>query len=125
MSRDGAVDDYKQAQVEQEQLRQERSTSGWIYIGVDVRQHSIAKIGYTGGSLGTRASGTQNPFYDLRYAFKIKEGVSDKTVRQIDSAVKRFLDRHYRRIEGVHNSVSARSQVDVGIQSPGEVYRQL
>lgn len=83
--------DYKMDFLERERLRQENSIRGWIYIGVDIRFNNMAKIGLTEGRLGTRASGSQNPFYALLCAFKIKEGVSRQKISEIESSVIFFL----------------------------------
>lgn len=88
--------DYKMDWVENERLRQDNSTINWIYIGVDTGREGIAKIGLTTGSLGTRSNGTQNPFYALLCAFKIKEGVNDDRVAIIEDSVKKILSASYR-----------------------------
>lgn len=84
--------------MEQERLRQENSTAGWIYIGIDVRHNNIAKIGLTTKLLGTRASCSQNPFYTLLCAFKIKDGVNSDKIHQIEGEVIDLLSRYYQRI---------------------------
>lgn len=91
-------EDYKSAWCERERLKQENSINNWIYIGVDTRHNNMAKIGLTTGSLGTRASGSQNPFYALLCAFKIKEGVTPEKVTEIENAVIDFLSTYYVRI---------------------------
>ncbi|MEX0166828.1 GIY-YIG nuclease family protein [Pseudomonas brassicacearum] len=91
-------DDYKQSYLEEERGRQESSTIGWIYIGVDTRQNDIAKIGLTTKLLGTRASCSQNPFYALLCAFKIKDGVSPDQIHKIEGAVIALLTKNYQRI---------------------------
>ncbi len=91
-------DDYKMAWCERERLRQGNSINGWIYIGLDTRFNNMAKIGLTTGKLGTRASGSQNPFYVLLCAFKIKEGVAPEKVAEIEGAVINLLSQHYERI---------------------------
>lgn len=91
-------DDYKMAWCERERLRQENSINGWIYVGLDTRYNNMAKIGLTIGQLGTRASGSQNPFYVLLCAFKIKEGVAPEEVAKIEGAVIDLLSQHYERI---------------------------
>ena len=90
--------DYKMDFLERERLRQENSIRGWIYIGVDIRFNNMAKIGLTEGRLGTRASGSQNPFYALLCAFKIKEGVSRQKISEIESSVIFFFSLLYTRI---------------------------
>lgn len=91
-------DDYKLDSLEQERLRQERSTIGWIYIGIDVARQNISKIGLTTDRLGTRASGSQNPYFALFCAFKIREGVSESKVHEIEDSVIKFLSQYYQRI---------------------------
>lgn len=91
-------DDYKTASCERERLWQENSINGWIYVGLDTRYNNMAKIGLTTGQLGTRASGSQNPFYSLLCAFKIREGVSPEKVSGIESGVIAFLCQYYERI---------------------------
>lgn len=88
-------DDYKSAEVERERLRQENSTDCWIYIGLDIRHNDEAKIGLTNGSLGTRASSSQNPYYTLLCAFKVKEGTDPTKLAEIESAVKAMLGSRY------------------------------
>lgn len=90
--------DYKTAWCERERLRQENSTNGWIYVGLDTRYNNMAKIGLTTGQLGTRASGSQNPFYVLLCAFKIKEGIRPEKVEKIERAVIDVLSQSYQRI---------------------------
>ena len=90
--------DYKSEWVESKRLRQENSIDGWIYIGVDTRFDNMAKVGLTTGRLGTRASGSQNPSYALLCAFKIKEGVASKNIKEIENAVIDFLSESYKRI---------------------------
>lgn len=87
--------DHKTEWLENEKLRQEGSITNWIYIGVDTERVGMAKIGLTTGSLGTRSSGSQNPFYALLYAFKIKEGVAPSRVAVIECSVKSFLSESY------------------------------
>ena len=87
--------DYKTESLEQERLRQENSTENWIYIGTDIHRPKIAKIGLTTSLLGTRASGSQNPFYTLFCAFKIKDEVDAKKVSLIEGSVKDFLSGLY------------------------------
>ena len=94
-------DDHKVGWCERERLKQENSISGWIYIGVDIRYNTMTKIGLTTGSLGTRASGSQNPFYALLCAFKIKEGITSAKVTEIEGAVIAFLSELYERIPHV------------------------
>lgn len=100
--------DYKSEWVESERLRQQNSTENWIYIGVDTQRTNMAKIGLTTGSLGTRASGSQNPFYTLFCAFKIKEGVDSKKVADIEDSVKNFLGQSYECIP--HETSGRRSE---------------
>ena len=94
-------DDYKMAWCEQERLRQQNSINGWIYVGLDTRHNNMAKIGLTTGQLGTRASGSQNPFYALLCAFKIKEGVTAVKVSEIEVNIINHLSRYYARINHV------------------------
>ncbi len=100
--------DHKSEWVESERLRQDNSTENWIYIGVDTQRNDMAKIGLTTGSLGTRASGSQNPFYTLLCAFKIKEGVDPKKVADIENSVKDFLSQSYQCIP--HETSGRRSE---------------
>lgn len=93
--------DYKMEWVENENKRQEQSVVNWIYIGVDTRFYNMAKIGLTTGELGTRSSGSQNPFYSLYCAFKIKEGVTPNIVKGIENAVIDLLSQNYQRISHV------------------------
>jgi hypothetical protein len=100
--------DHKSEWIENERLRQDNSTENWIYIGVDTQRNEMAKIGLTTGSLGTRASGTQNPFYTLLCAFKIKAGVDSKKVANIENSVKDFLSQSYQCIP--HENSGRRSE---------------
>ena len=100
--------DYKMGYVEQERLRQQHSDHGWIYIGVDVRFNDMAKIGLTTGKPGTRASSSQNPFYTLLCAFKVKEGVSGKVFEQMEDDIKLMLSDQYRGIP--HQTTGRRSE---------------
>lgn len=98
-------DDYKMASCERERLREENSISGWIYVGLDIRYTNMAKIGLTAGQLGTRASGSQNPFYALLCAFKIRERVAPEKIAEIERSVIDLLSQHYERI---HHQTSGR-----------------
>lgn len=96
-------DDYKEAWVEQERSKQNDSTAGWIYIGIDTRHDDIVKIGLTAGLLGTRASGSQNPFYALLCAFKVKDGVDSNIIHSIEDAALNLMNRFYQRIHHVNS----------------------
>jgi hypothetical protein len=98
-----AYDDYKQAWVARESLRQENSVVGWIYVGMWTEQNDRAKVGLTTGTLGTRASSSQNPFYTLLCAFKVKDGVSSSKIHEIEQSVIRKLAQHYQRINHVES----------------------
>lgn len=87
--------DYKSEWVAQESQRQANSVTSWIYVGVDTRDPSEAKIGLTGGQLGTRASSSQNPYYTLYRAFKVKDGTSAKDLENIETAIKVMLTQNY------------------------------
>lgn len=91
-------DDYKSAEVERERLRQENSTEWWIYIGVDTERDHEAKIGLTSGKLGTRASSAQNPRYTLIFAFKVKHGIGEPKLKEIEGAVIAMLETYYQRL---------------------------
>lgn len=93
-----AYDDYKMASVERERLRQEHSVNCWIYIGTDIRHNDMAKIGLTAGKLGTRASSSQNPYFTLLCAFKVKEGTSEFHLAEIERSVKAMLASNYEEI---------------------------
>jgi hypothetical protein len=93
--------DYKTESLEQEALRQSNSVENWIYVGTDIHRPDIAKIGLTRGRLGTRATGSQNPFFTLLCAFKIKEGVASEKVSAIESAVIGDLSTSYERVRHV------------------------
>lgn len=93
-----SFDDYKSAHVEHEALRQQNSNLGWIYIGVHKGRNDIAKIGMTAGALGTRASGTQNPFFALLCAFKVKEGVAPNVIEKIEDETIQVLESIFERI---------------------------
>ena len=94
-------DDYKMEWCERERLRQENSVNGWIYVGLDTRHDKMAKIGLTTGQLGTRASGSQNPFYALLCAFKIREGVAAVKASEIEVNIINHLSQYYVRISHV------------------------
>lgn len=87
--------DYKSEWLEQEGQRQAESVTSWIYVGVDTRHPDEAKIGLTGGQLGTRASSPQNPYYTLFRAFKVKDGTSREKLKEIETAIKEMLSANY------------------------------
>lgn len=89
-------DDYKDAYVEQQRLRQENSDVGWIYVGVCDSWPEMSKIGMTTGKLGTRSSSEQNPHYDVLCAFKVLEGTSGERIKEIEASTKAMLRRLYR-----------------------------
>ncbi|MES2018695.1 MAG: GIY-YIG nuclease family protein [Pseudomonadota bacterium] len=92
-------DDYKESWVEQERLRQQNSTICWIYIGIDTQRSGEIKVGKTTGELGTRASSTQNPYYTVFHAFKIKHQSTAATIASIEASVFDMLDKKYVRIK--------------------------
>ncbi|WP_175626586.1 MULTISPECIES: GIY-YIG nuclease family protein [Oxalobacteraceae] len=91
-------DDIKSAEVERERLRQENSTTNWIYVGTDIRHFDEAKIGLTSGALGTRASSSQNPHFTLLCAFKVKDGITPLKLAEIEESVKTMLCGRYEAI---------------------------
>lgn len=91
-------DDHKSAYIERERLRQENSVEWWIYIGVDIERLHLSKIGLTSGSLGTRATGTQNTFYTLYFAFKVKHGIGRAKLKEIEDAIIAMLELRYERL---------------------------
>jgi hypothetical protein len=91
-------DCHKEAHNEWNRLRQENSTTGWIYIGVDIKRSSEVKVGETSGALGTRASSSHNPYYAPYHAFKVKEGVTHAEIKKIEHDVHEVLSRYYERI---------------------------
>lgn len=91
--------DYENYLVQQRERREENSLDGWIYIGMDIRFDDIAKIGLTTGRLGTRASSSQNPFYALLCAFKIRETTSNQKISEIERSAISFLNQYYVRID--------------------------
>lgn len=94
-------DDHKMAWCEYDRLKQKNSINGWIYIGLDTRYNNMAKIGLTTGQLGTRASGSQNPFYALLCAFKIKEGIAAEKISAIEASTISHLSQVYNRINHI------------------------
>lgn len=88
-------DDFKSSQNALEQKRQENSVRSWIYVGVDTRDPNEAKIGLTGGQLGTRASSPQNPRYTLYRAFKVKDGTTREKLKEIETDIKMMLTENY------------------------------
>ena len=80
-------DDHKAAWVAKQELRQSNSIEWWIYIGIDINRENMAKIGLTSGTLSTRATSTQNPFYTIYCAFKVKEGTNEVQLKQIETAI--------------------------------------
>lgn len=104
MSQEWWEGDYKHEYIHRENLKQQMSTVEWIYIGMDIRQDNIAKIGLTTKSLATSASCSQNPYYTLLCGFKIKEGVEPKKVREIEAAVINFIDSNNQRIYHYHTN---------------------
>lgn len=92
-------DDYKEEWLERERLRQQNSTIGWIYIGIDTQRSGEIKVGKTSGELGTRASSTQNPHYTVFYAFKILHGRDVATIANIEASVFNMLEKEYERVK--------------------------
>ncbi|MFA0108501.1 GIY-YIG nuclease family protein [Vibrio breoganii] len=92
--------DQQQLENEKRQQELERGVGqpNWIYIGFDVRfPHSpLSKIGITKGKLGTRATGTQNPFYALLIAFKVKPQVSKKELERMEKVIKKELSSYHK-----------------------------
>lgn len=91
-------DCHKEASNEWEHRRQENSTVGWIYLGVDVERAGEVKVGKTSGKLITRASSTENTRYTLYHAFKVRDGVSQAQIDKIEKDVHQTLSQHYERL---------------------------
>lgn len=83
---------------DEESFRQDNSKKNWIYIGVDTDRDGIAKIGLTTGGLGTRSSSSQNPYYAISCAFKIKKGITPDRVKEVEESAIEFLSKYYKRI---------------------------
>ena len=62
-------------------------------------EKGIAKVVLTTGKLGTRASSSQNPYYTLLCAFKVKDGVTSNKIHEIESATIKMLENEYSRID--------------------------
>lgn len=90
--------DYKTQWLEEEAQRQANSTEWWIYIGSDPERPHRAKIGLTSNGLRTRATATHDPGYGLFYAFKVKHGIGEATLKQIEGAIISMLEQHYVRV---------------------------
>mgnify|MGYP001185478653 FL=1 len=105
--------DYKMAWQRRNLRYQEASLENWIYVGVDVGRPGVSKVGKTTGEMNTRSYGSQNPWFAIKYAFKLRAPMllsshaSDERVRLgkernrarvsvIEKAVKEILHGHYR-----------------------------
>lgn len=86
---------YKMKEGVEDTLRQIYSVENWIYIGADPDTPWRSKVGMTSGQLNTRDSSPHNPEYGLYHAFKVKEGIADKDVRDIEREIHRFLGSRY------------------------------
>nr|WP_313093224.1 GIY-YIG nuclease family protein [Moraxella sp. CTOTU48268] len=102
------MSDYKMQVLEDEYKRQYNSVKAWIYIGIDTDRMEMAKIGLTTGELQTRATSSQNPFYTLLVAFKVKVGIDSFQIAQIERAVLTEVAKHYDRID--HYNTGRRSE---------------
>ena len=100
--------DYKMQSLEDEHKRQYNSVEAWIYIGIDTDRMGMAKIGLTNGELQTRATSSQNPFYTLLVAFKVKVGISSSEIAQIERAVLTEVAKYYEPIN--HYNTGRRSE---------------
>jgi hypothetical protein len=90
--------DYKIEYLKNEHNRQFNSVDAWIYIGIDTDRLDRAKIGLTTGQLGTRATSSQNTSYTLLVAFKVKEGVNNYKIKEIERNVLKEVQKYYKPI---------------------------
>lgn len=90
--------DYKSDMVEEDRLLQEHSTEWWIYIGLNPDRPERAKIGLTSNGLKTRASATHDPEYGLFYAFKVRHGIGERMLKEIETAIIAMLEQRYVRV---------------------------
>lgn len=94
--------DYKTGLLEEQKLREERSTTNWIYIGVDLEKSGRAKIGMTTNGLTTRERSSRNTDYELLRGFKVKHDTDEDTLRAIEKGLKDAFDQQFER--RVHSS---------------------
>lgn len=85
--------EYEMQYIENEHNRQFNSTEAWIYIGIDTDRMGMFKLGLTSGELRTRDTSSQNPFYTLLVGFKVKVGISNSEIREIEKAVLTAVSR--------------------------------
>lgn len=83
-------------------LEEANSLEGWIYIGEDVSNPGIAKIGMTTKKIVSREQCTQNPFYQIIFAFKVKvRYATRRQLTRIEKTLMDFLEEKGGRIEHV------------------------
>lgn len=100
--------DYKTALLEEQQLREERSTTNWFYVGIDLEKSGRAKVGMTTNGLDTRERSSRNTDYELLRGFKVKHDTDEDTLRAIEKGAKEALDQQFER--RVHSSTGKKSE---------------
>ncbi|MGC9661198.1 hypothetical protein BFR77_00160 [Acinetobacter pittii] len=90
--------DYEIQYIERKRREEFNSTENWIYIGIDTDRPTMFKVGLTTHKLSSRHSSSQNPFYTLLVAFKVKIGISGTKVKEIETAVLREISKFYQPI---------------------------
>jgi len=86
--------EYEIQQIEAKYREELSSTQNWIYIGIDTARTNTFKIGLTTRELNTRHSSSQNPFYTLLVAFKVKINIEKNKVKEIEQALIREIARY-------------------------------
>jgi hypothetical protein len=100
--------DYKTDLIAEQELREESSTTNWIYVGVDLEKPGRAKIGMTTKGLDTRERSSRNTDYELLRAFKVKHDVDEDTLHAIEDGIKAELEQKFER--RVHSSTGKKSE---------------
>ena len=85
--------EYEIQQIEARYRRESDSDQNWIYIGIDTQRSGMFKIGLTTRELDTRHSSSQNPFYTLLAAFKVRVDIDEKKVKEIEQSLIREIAR--------------------------------
>jgi len=74
-----------------ESCPKERSTTNWIYVGLDLEKPGRAKIGMTTNGLDTRERSSRNTDYELLRGFKVKHDTDEDTIRAIEKGSRKRL----------------------------------
>ncbi len=88
--------DYKLQYLENEVIRNYKSTKKWLYLGADCCNKNFAKIGITEGDLSSRSYSSARPSYYLFCAFKFCHNISEPEMKSVENDILLRIDALHR-----------------------------